>query len=74
MNILCSPVILYVLQQFSELSGLDCEECQHAREEEEERIYPPLQAHQGGGRGDDGRGEAVREKVGHRQGQSQGLH
>ena len=49
MKILCSPVILYVLQQFSELSGLDCEECQHAREEEEERIYPPLEAHQGGG-------------------------
>ena len=37
------PVIFYVLQQLLELSRLDCEECQHASEEEEEGIDPPLE-------------------------------
>ena len=37
------PVIFNVLQQLLELSGLDCEECQHASEEEEEGVDPPLE-------------------------------
>ena len=37
------PVIFNVLQQLLELSRLDCEEGQHASEEEEEGIDPPLE-------------------------------
>ena len=37
------PVILNVLQQLLELSGLDREEGQHASEEEQEGIDPPLE-------------------------------
>ena len=58
------PVILNVLQELLELSGLDCEECQHASEEEEEGVDPPLERDQEGGGADEGWGQAVGEKVG----------
>ena len=58
------PVILNVLQELLELSGLDCEECQHAREEEKEGIDPPLERDEEAGGGDDSRGQTVGEKVG----------
>ena len=45
-----------MLQQFLELSGLDCEECQQAREEEKEGIDPPLERYEEAGGGDDSRG------------------
>ena len=54
-----------MLQQFLELSGLDCEECQHASEEEEEGIDPPLERDEEVGGGDHSWGQAVGEKVGH---------
>ena len=59
------PVILNVLQQLLKLPGLDCEESQHACEEEEEGVDPPLERDEEGGGGDQGWGQAVGEKVGH---------
>ena len=53
-----------MLQQLLELSGLHCEECQHAGEEEEEGVDPPLERDQEGGGADQGWGQAVGEKVG----------
>ena len=54
-----------MLQQLLKLPGLDCEESQHACEEEEEGVDPPLERDEEGGGGDKGWGQAVGDEVGH---------
>ena len=62
-----------MFQQLLELPGLDREEGQHAREEEEDGVDPSLYADQDLGGGDDGGSEAVGEEVGHRQRETESL-
>ena len=67
------PVILDVFYQFSELSGLNCEEERHSGEQEEERIDTSLKCDKKGGRGDYVGSNTMGYQVRYGQRQAQGL-